>query len=201
MVNKVELRIFVVLREEKVAKPGKKKNKRVAAERSRWRGSRVWRRGCLVQEPLGKVPAGYKHHHLLAGWLFWTRLFWGALWEAIGALERWGGLITGCFVELCGAPWPCLMPAFSLTASFKAKMFAASKTFEGTRQVLRRIICSDQTCAPFYAYKCKVNERWFGNGAKRLSLWNSNLSLSFRPCHASYFTFKQLTGREIHDVS
>lgn len=148
-----------------------------------------------------KVLSGYRHHHLHAGWLCWARIFWGALQAAVGALERWGGRITGHFVKLCDAQWPCLTPAFSLTANFKAKIFTTCKSFEGTPQILKRIVYSHQTYALFYAYKCKVNERWFGNDIKRLSLWNSNLSLSFRPCHASYFAFKQLIGREIHDVS
>lgn len=50
IVNKMELCICIFLREEKVAKPGGKKNKRAGREGSRGRRSRVWSRGCLVQE-------------------------------------------------------------------------------------------------------------------------------------------------------
>lgn len=46
----MELCICIFLGEEKVAKPGEKKNERVGPEGSRGRRSRVWSRGCLVQE-------------------------------------------------------------------------------------------------------------------------------------------------------
>lgn len=70
-------------------------------------------------------------------------------------------------VRLCDDPQPHLTPGFSHTANFK---ITVSKTFEGKVQILRWSVCSHQICALFYACKCNVYKRQFGNGVKRLSL-------------------------------